>query len=120
MEILAVIKALEAISPKKRYDIDVFSDSRLVVDAFNKGWLEKWSANGWKRNKKDKVINPDLWKQLLEQTRKHNVTFRWVEAHVGIPENERCDELGKQAAMSANLNIDEGYENDGGEKLFTT
>jgi len=119
MEILAVIKALQAISTKKRYNIRIFSDSRLVVDAFNKGWLTKWSENNWKRNKKDKVLNPDLWKLLLEETSKHNVSFQWVEAHAGIPENERCDELGKEAAMSSELGIDEGYEDEGGEKLFT-
>lgn len=118
MEILAVIKGLQAISTVKRYEIDVFTDSRLIVNAFNQNWLVKWQANGWKRNRKDIVLNDDLWKILLEETSKHNVEFNWVKGHAGIPENERCDILSKTAAETDNLAIDEGYENNGGEKLF--
>ena len=118
MEILAVIKGLQAISSTKRFDVDVFTDSRLVVNAFNQGWLVKWQANGWKRNRKDIVLNADLWKRLLAETGKHNVTFNWIEGHAGHAENERCDQLSKDAAMEPLLDIDEGYEKAGGEKLF--
>ena len=119
MEILAVIKALQAINSNKRYKIDVFTDSRLVTNAFNQGWLVKWEQNGWKRNKKDKVLNVDLWKQLLNEVKKHNVTFHWVKGHADIPENERCDILAKTAAQADNLPADEGYElNISDDKLF--
>jgi len=110
MEILAVIKGLKAINSNKRYNIDVFTDSRLVTNAFNQGWLDKWSKNGWKRNKKDKVLNVDLWKQLIAEVEKHDVKFHWVKGHADIPENERCDVLAKEAATSSDLQVDTVYE----------
>lgn len=121
MEILAVIKGLQAINSKKRYIIDVFTDSRLVTNAFNQGWLDKWSKNGWKRNKKDKVLNVDLWKQLIAEVEKHDVKFHWVKGHADIPENERCDVLAKDAATSADLQVDTVYEqnNKNGNHLFS-
>lgn len=118
MEILAAIEALRAVKSSKRYNIKLHSDSRLLINAFNQGWLEKWKKNNWMRNHKEPVINPDLWKLLLTETAKHDVKFIWVEAHSGITENERCDQLSKTAAQSDNLLIDEYYENDGGQKLW--
>lgn len=110
MELLAVIKGLEALNPDYSYDVDIYSDSRYIVDAINKGWLKNWKNKNWKRNKKDKVMNPDLWKRMYELLLKHNVTFNWVKAHVGIPENERCDELSKHSAAQDNLPPDVEYE----------
>ncbi len=118
MEILAVIKALQAISTKKRYKIKVYTDSGLIVNAFNQGWLTKWEQNGWKRNKKDKVLNVDLWKRLLDEVEKHDVEFIWVKGHANIPENERCDELAKAAAEGPDLLVDEGYEKMQKDNLF--
>ncbi len=118
MEVLAAIEALRAIKSNKRYKIRLHSDSRLLINAFNQGWLEKWKNNAWMRNRKEPVINPDLWKLLLAETDKHDVKFVWVEAHAGIPENERCDFLSKQAAQSSILLVDDYYENDGGSKLW--
>jgi ribonuclease HI len=118
MEILAVIKALQAISTKKRYNIKIYTDSRLVTNAFNEAWLTKWRQNDWKRNKKDKVLNVDLWKQLLNEVEKHDVEFHWVKGHADIPENERCDELARTAAQGTNLPIDTGYENKNNDNFF--
>lgn len=118
MEILAAVKALQAIKDNKRHKIKLHSDSRLLINAFNSNWIEKWKKNNWMRNSKEKVLNSDLWKLLIEQTVKFDMEFIWVKGHVGVPENERCDVLSKQAAMGSDLGIDEFYENDGGTKIF--
>ncbi|MDX9790602.1 MAG: ribonuclease HI [Candidatus Kapabacteria bacterium] len=109
MEIRAVIEALKLISRNKRYNITVYTDSRLVCDAVNKNWLKSWAAKGWKKSDKKPVLNQDLWQQLVDELQHHNVVIKWVEAHVGIVENERCDSLGKEAAASFDLDEDYGY-----------
>ncbi len=91
MEITAVIEGLRAL--KEPCSVDVYSDSKYVVDAVNLGWVFKWKANGWMRNKKEKALNPKLWDELLSLLEIHNVTFHWVKGHNGHPENERCDAL---------------------------
>jgi ribonuclease HI len=95
MEILAVIRGLEML--KERCEVALFSDSRYVVDAIEKGWAIKWQKNGWMRNKKEPALNSDLWQILLDLLKKQNVTFNWVKGHAGHPENERCDELAREA-----------------------
>lgn len=110
MELYAVIQALKAIKSEKKFKIKIYSDSNLIISAFTKGWIDKWILNGWKRNKKDKVLNEDLWKELVDEVRKHNVEFVWIEGHTGIPENELCDKLAKSAAGGNNLEIDWVYE----------
>ncbi len=109
MELLAAIKALEAMKSDK-YKIVLRTDSKYLADAVEKGWARKWEANGWKRNKKDKALNPDLWERLLDLLDEYDVDFRWVKAHAGNELNERCDFLAKQAAESENLKIDVEYE----------
>ncbi len=91
MEITAVIEGLRAL--KEPCSVDVYSDSKYVVDAVNLGWVFKWQANGWMRNKKEKALNPELWRELLSLLEIHDVTFHWVRGHNGHPENERCDAL---------------------------
>ncbi len=108
MELLAVIAALEAL--KEPCQATVYSDSQYVVDAVEKGWAKRWKANGWKRNKKEAAINPDLWDRLLRLTDKHAVTFRWVRGHAGNVENERCDRLAVEAANGSDLPPDDVYE----------
>ena len=108
MEILAAIVGLEALKEKCR--ITLYSDSQYVVNAVEKGWARKWRANGWNRNKSEKALNPDMWDRLLRLCEYHNVEFRWVRGHAGIPENERCDQLATGAARQRNLPVDEGYE----------
>lgn len=87
MELLAVIKGLEAIRWKNA-EVHVVSDSSYVVNAINKGWLFNWEKNGFAKAK-----NPDLWRRFLPLYRSHRVSFHWIKGHAGHPENERCDAL---------------------------
>jgi ribonuclease HI len=109
MEILAVIAGLEALT--ERCSVTVYSDSRYVVDAIEKGWARKWRANGWMRNKRDAAVNPDLWDKLLKSLEKHDVDLKWVRGHAGNAGNTRADRLAVAAAKGASLPRDEGYEN---------
>ena len=108
MEILAAIVGLETL--KKPSAVTLYSDSRYLVDAIEKGWAIKWQANGWMRNKKERAVNPDLWERLLDLTKQHDVAFRWVRGHAGNKENERCDKLAVAAAKGGNLLADSGYK----------
>lgn len=101
MEMTAVIKALEAL--KMKCNVTIYSDSKYLIDAVEKGWARRWKANGWMRNKKEKALNPDLWEKLLSLLDQHNVKFEWVKGHAGNPENERCDFLATEAAKQPNL-----------------
>lgn len=86
MELTALIEALGAL--KKPCEVLVVSDSRYLIDAFEKGWLANWQRKGW-----SKVKNPDLWQSLLDAARPHDLSFEWVRGHDGHPENERADQL---------------------------
>lgn len=107
MEIMAVLAALKAL--KEPCDIVLCSDSKYVIDALSKGWALKWRAAGWMRNKKEKALNPDLWKEVLNEVQKHSIEYVWVKGHDGHPENELCDSLAVAAAESSNLAEDIGY-----------
>jgi len=107
MEIMAAIAALETL--KEKTNTVIYSDSQYLVDAIMKGWAKKWKANAWKRNKKDKAINPDLWDRLLALCDMHTVEFKWVRGHDLQTENEWCDQLAESAASQPNLPIDPGY-----------
>ena len=104
MELLAVIKGLEAIRWENA-QVDVYSDSTYVVKAVTEGWLEKWIASGWKKKK-----NPDLWQRFVPLWRAHRVQFHWIKGHAGHPENERCDQLAVAAYGQPDLPPDEGFE----------
>ena len=108
MELLGAIVALETL--KRRCQVILATDSRYVVDGISEGWAEKWRANGWRRGKRGKALNPDLWARLLYAVSRHEVEFIWVRGHAGHPENERCDQLANEAAHSPNLTMDESYE----------
>jgi len=107
MEMMAVIAALEALKEPCR--IILYSDSQYVVNGMTKGWAQRWQANGWKRNKKEMAVNPDLWERLLMVSEPHDVDFRWLRGHSGIVENERCDRLAFAAATQSALPEDSGY-----------
>jgi ribonuclease HI len=109
MEILAAIAGLEAL--KEPCSVTVFSDSQYLVNAVMKGWARRWRDNGWRRNKKEKALNPDLWERLLNLCEMHTVRFEWIRGHAGHRENEICDALATTAARGRHLAIDEGYEN---------
>ena len=95
MELTAVIRGLEALNKPCR--LTVHTDSRYIVDAFDKGWLDNWIARGWRRaatkGQGKPVLNVDLWQRLLELINKHQVQFEWVRGHSGHLENERADKL---------------------------
>ena len=95
MELLAVIKGLEAIKWQNA-EVHVVSDSSYVVNAINKGWLENWKRKGYA-----KVKNPDLWMRLVPLLDRHRVSFHWIKGHAGHPENERCDTLAVAAGAGA-------------------
>jgi len=107
MEILAAIKGLETL--KSACSVTLYSDSQYMVNAITKGWARRWKANGWKRNAREKALNPDLWERLLQLCSHHEVTFVWVRGHANNTENERCDVLSKEAAGCAGLEADPGY-----------
>lgn len=104
MELLAVIAGLEAITIKK-YPVEVYSDSKYVVDSIAKGWLAGWVKKGFKGKK-----NKDLWLRYLKAVDGVTINFNWIKGHNGHPENERCDQLAVNAAESNNLEIDEFFE----------
>ena len=108
MEMMAVIEGLSLLTEPCK--VTVHSDSQYVINAFNKGWLKKWIAAGWKRGK-DPVKNVDLWKRMLKVMESHDVTFVWVRGHAGNPMNERCDELATTAADNGPWLVDEVYIN---------
>ena len=105
MELMAVIAGLEALN--RPCEVEVYSDSQYVVNAFNQHWIEGWIKKGWKRGKNEPVKNVDLWKRLLAAKEKHQVKFIWVKGHDGHPQNERCDALATGAADGENLIDDE-------------
>ena len=106
MELLAVIKGLEALK-RPNLEVRVYSDSKYVVDSVTKGWVFNWQKKGFKDKK-----NQDLWQRFLKIYQLHKVTFQWVKGHDGNPENERCDELAVEAAKKSALQRDIGYEED--------
>ena len=91
MELTAVIRGLEAL--KEPCAVDLYSDSKYVIDALEKGWAKSWRARGWVKGDKKPALNPDLWGQLLDLCDTHQVTLHWVKGHAQNPYNNRCDEL---------------------------
>ena len=108
MELLAVIKGLEILN--QPCAVTIYSDSRYIVDAVNKGAAKRWRANGWRRNKKAKALNADLWARLLDLLDVHEVSMIWVKGHSGNSGNERADALAVAASGGSNLAVDEWYE----------
>lgn len=108
MEMMGVIVGLRAL--KYPCEVQLYSDSKYVVDAIAKGWAQRWQKNHWMRNKKDRAVNADLWQQILELCDEHHTRFHWIKGHAGHVENERCDRLAVGAAQNHPEAIDHGYE----------
>ncbi|MBL7901857.1 MAG: ribonuclease HI [Bacteroidia bacterium] len=104
MELMAVIVGLESIKDHSLH-IEVFSDSKYVVDAINQKWVQGWKLKGYKNK-----ANPDLWERFLKIYNPHKHSFHWVKGHASNVENNRCDELAVAASKSKSLAADEGYE----------
>lgn len=94
MEMTAVIKALEQL--KRPCKVKVFTDSSYVVKGMTE-WLPGWVKRSWMSSQKQPVLNRDLWEKLLELSRRHDIEWHWIRGHFGHPENERCDELARNA-----------------------
>ena len=103
MELMAVIAALEALK-KEDLDIIIYTDSKYIVNAIQKGWVFNWV----KKNFKDKK-NKDLWLRLLALYNKHKIKFVWVKGHADNPLNNRCDQLATKAADKAPFLKDTGF-----------
>ncbi len=113
MELLAVIVGLEALRFKDS-EVVIYTDSKYISDAVNKGWVLEWERKAFRKKK-----NADLWKRFLKVYRQHDVTIKWVEGHSGIQGNERCDRLAVEASEKRELLEDKGYlEENAGGKLF--
>lgn len=108
MELMAAIAGLEALN--RPCQVEIYSDSSYLVNAFNAHWIEGWIKKNWTRGKNEPVKNVDLWKRLLKAMEPHQVTFHWVKGHNGHPENERCDRLATGAADGDGLLVDEVVE----------
>ena len=96
MELMAAIVGLEALT--RPCEVELYSDSKYLTDAFNQNWIEGWVRKNWTRGKNEPVKNVDLWKRLLAAAAPHKVRYIWVKGHDGHAENERCDRLATSAA----------------------
>ena len=91
MELMAAIRGLQAL--KEYCIVDLYSDSKYVIDALEKGWAAKWKMNGWKKADKKPALNADLWNQLIDLVTLHAVRYHWVKGHADNPYNNRCDQI---------------------------
>lgn len=91
MELTAVIEALSLL--KEPCAVDLWSDSKYVIDGLEKGWAKGWQKRGWIKSDKKPALNPDLWEKLLALTETHTLRYHWVKGHADTAENNRCDEL---------------------------
>ncbi len=113
MELLAAIAGLEAL--KEPCEVELYSDSKYLVDAVEKGWVYGWRKKGWKKSDGKPALNPDLWERLLSLMAVHRVELVWVKGHAGNPGNERCDRLAVAAYGGGELLADEAYEKSAGQ-----
>ena len=91
MELTGVIRSLQAL--KEPCIVELYSDSKYVIDALEKGWAVSWRSKGWIKSDKKPALNPDLWETLLDLCQVHQVNTHWVKGHASNPKNNRCDEL---------------------------
>ncbi len=91
MELTAVIQGLKAL--KESCIVELYSDSKYVIDGLQKGWAASWRSRGWKKADKKPALNPDLWGELLDLAARHEVCYHWVKGHADNPKNNRCDQL---------------------------
>ena len=107
MELLAPIKALQSL--KEPCKVTLTTDSQYVRQGITQ-WIHNWIKNNWKTAAKQPVKNVDLWQLLHKENQRHDIEWKWVKGHSGHSENERCDDLAREAAEGKNLSIDQGYK----------
>jgi len=100
MELTAVIAGLSAL--KEPCIVELYSDSKYVIDGLSLVWAAGWRKNGWRKADKKPALNPDLWEKLLDLTEKHQLRYHWVKGHAENPKNNRCDQLAVAAAKMQN------------------
>ena len=100
MELTAVIEGLSAL--KEPCIVELYSDSKYVIDGLSKGWAVSWRKNGWKKADKKPALNPDLWETLLNLVERHQLHYHWVKGHADNPYNNRCDQLAVAATKMQN------------------
>lgn len=98
MEMTAIIKGLSALI--EPCEVALYTDSKYVIDGITK-WVHGWQMRGWKTAAKKPVLNEDLWRELIDMSARHNVSWNWVKGHSGHPENERVDQLASERAEQA-------------------
>ena len=108
MEIMGAIVGLESL--KKSCIVTLYSDSQYLVNAMTKGWVNRWKANNWMRNKNEPAKNIDLWERLLPLVKEHRVNWVWVKGHANNRYNNRCDHLAVSAIKEQAPLIDEGFK----------
>jgi ribonuclease HI len=113
MELRAAIAALQSL--REPCAVELHSDSKYLIDAISKNWIEGWKKRGWKTAAKQAVKNQDLWLLLLAAMAGHKIDWLWVKGHAGHRENERCDELANIAVAGKNLQVDEGFTMEAGD-----
>ena len=108
MELMAVIAGLREL--RFPCEVIIYSDSKYIVEAINDKWLVNWQKSNWRRKGNKPVLNSDLWKELFQLLKSHNVEFRWIKGHSDNEENIRCDTLAVDAAGSSDLKVDRIFE----------
>lgn len=101
MELRAVIAGLMQL--KEKCNVNLYTDSKYIADAINKGWAKRWQKNRWMRNRSERALNVDLWENILDLLERHTVRVFWIKGHAGNPENEKCDQLAVAAINGDNL-----------------
>ena len=91
MELTAVIEALALL--KESCVVELYSDSKYVIDGLSKGWAKGWQKRGWIKSDKKPALNPDLWERLLALTDRHEMHYHWVKCHAENEKNNRCDQM---------------------------
>ena len=100
MELTAVIEGLSAL--KEPCVVELYSDSKYVIDGLSKGWAVSWRKNGWRKADKKPALNPDLWEKLLDLTAIHQMHYHWVKGHAENEKNNRCDQLAVEQSKKYN------------------
>lgn len=106
MEMLAAIRGLQAL--KRSCEVVLTTDSQYLKQGIQT-WIHNWKRNGWRTSNRKPVKNADLWQQLDEACQRHTIQWEWVKGHAGHPQNERCDELARDAANASHLIEDKGF-----------